>query len=289
MKRPKPQLEPLNVTDEERRTLESWVRRRKSVQDTKDMALRAQIVLASTRPGDDGLPVSPHTVADRLGIPFETASKWRSRFVEAGLNGLTGPDVPYVPDVPAEETAQRSNRNAPPTPAAEPLDTDGAYDIVGLFLAPPERAVALCVAEEETQTQQAAAALRTALEATTGRTTGSLHRRHRAVEFRRFLAMVDKEVPADVQVHLLCDNQAAHRAPTVKNWLLAHPRFRIHATPTGASWPELVARWSGSVPALEQEIRTWADTAAGTEPEPGPGSEPGSDSEPAEPYVWTKR
>ncbi|MET9515427.1 helix-turn-helix domain-containing protein [Streptomyces sp. NPDC002994] len=101
MKRPKPQLEPLNVTDEERTTLESWVRRRQAAhQDTrtaKDIALRAQIVLASTRPGDDDLPVSPHTVADRLGISYETAAKWRSRFAKDRLDGLTGPDAPFDP------------------------------------------------------------------------------------------------------------------------------------------------------------------------------------------------
>ncbi|MGR8009915.1 hypothetical protein [Streptomyces hypolithicus] len=268
MKRPEPPLEPLDVTDDERRTLESWVRRRKTAQEAKDAALRAQIVLASTRPGDDGHPVSPRTVAGRLQIPYETAAKWRSRFVEARLSGLTGPDVPYVPDAPAEGTPQRT---APPKPVAEPFDLDGSYDVVGLYLAPPERAVALCVDSDAARPPRQGTdttALLTALDATTGMSIGSLHRRHRAVEFRRFLTTVDKQVPGDLPVHLLCDNQAAHRAPTVKNWLLAHPRFRLHFTPAGASWPALVDRWSVTAPD-DREIRAWTDSGA------------------EEPYVWT--
>lgn len=99
---------------------------------------------------------------------------------------------------------------------------------------------------------------------------GSLHRRHRAIEFKKFLAKVDKTVPATLEVHLILDNYATHKTPDVKKWLLAHPRFHLHFTPTSASWLNLVERWFGeltqkklkrgvhrSVQALERDVRAW--------------------------------
>lgn len=71
-----------------------------------------------------------------------------------------------------------------------------------------------------------------ALNTTTGEVIGSLHRRHHAVEFEKFLAKLDKEVPADLDVHLICDSYATHKTPASQKWLLAHPRFHIHFTPT---------------------------------------------------------
>ncbi|GAB2604398.1 hypothetical protein GCM10027168_41690 [Streptomyces capparidis] len=82
-----------------------------------------------------------------------------------------------------------------------------------------------------------------ALEVATGKVIGSLHRRHRAAEFKKFLTKLDKEVPADLQVHLFLDNYATHKTPDIKKWLLAHPRFHLHFTPTSASWLNLVERW----------------------------------------------
>ncbi|MYS25801.1 IS630 family transposase, partial [Streptomyces sp. SID7804] len=99
---------------------------------------------------------------------------------------------------------------------------------------------------------------------------GSLHRRHRAVEFKKFLTKLDKEVPAELDVHLILDNYVTHKTPAVKKWLLAHPRFHLHFTPTSASWLNLVERWFAeltqkklrrgvhrSVQALERDIRSW--------------------------------
>lgn len=109
-----------------------------------------------------------------------------------------------------------------------------------------------------------------ALEVATGKVIGSLHRRHRATEFKKFLAKVDKTVPATLEVHLVLDNYATHKTPSVKKWLLAHPRFHLHFTPTSASWLNLVERWFGeltrkklkrgvhrSVQALERDVRAW--------------------------------
>ena len=81
-----------------------------------------------------------------------------------------------------------------------------------------------------------------ALDIATGQVIGSLHRRHRSVEFRRFLAKLDKEVPDELAVHLVCDNYATHKTDTIQRWLAAHPRFHLHLTPTYSSWLNLVVR-----------------------------------------------
>jgi transposase len=112
-----------------------------------------------------------------------------------------------------------------------------------------------------------------ALDVATGEVIGSLHRRHRATEFKKFLAKLDKEVPADLDVHLVCDNYATHKTPAIQKWLAAHPRFHLHFTPTSSSWLNQVERWFGlltdkqlrrgvhkSVRALEKDIRDWIKT-----------------------------
>jgi transposase len=124
-----------------------------------------------------------------------------------------------------------------------------------------------------------------ALNVATGQVIGSLHRRHRAEEFTRFLIKLDKEVPSGLAIHLICDNYATHKTPAIKTWLLAHPRFTLHFTPTGSSWLNLVERWFAeltnkqirrgvhtSVQALENDIRQWI-TTWNNDPKP---------------YVWTK-
>ncbi|MET9675962.1 IS630 family transposase [Streptomyces sp. NPDC006482] len=176
----------------------------------------------------------------------------------------------------------------------DPLFIDKVRDVVGLYLDPPERALVLCV-DEESQIQAldrsqpvlpmmpgvperrshdyvraGTTTLFAALDTATGKVIGSLHRRHRTVEFKKFLVKLDKEVPADLEVHLVLDNYVTHKVPAVKTWLLAHPRFHLHFTPTGSSWLNLVERWFAelttkklrrgvhrSVQALERDIRAW--------------------------------
>jgi len=100
-----------------------------------------------------------------------------------------------------------------------------------------------------------------------------LHRRHRAIEFRKFLTTIDKAVPADLDIHVVCDNYATHNTAEIKAWLGRHPRFHIHFTPTGSSWINQVERWFAlltdkllrrgvhtGVRDLEHDIRTWIDT-----------------------------
>ncbi|GGS24759.1 hypothetical protein GCM10010238_11130 [Streptomyces griseoviridis] len=151
--------------------------------------------------------------------------------------------------------------------STDPLYIDKVRDVVGLCLDPPEKALVLCV-DEKSQIQAldrsqpvlpmmpgvperrshdyvraGTTTLFAALEAATGKVIGSLHRRHRAAEFKKFLAELDKEVPAGLQVHLILDNYATHKTPDIKKWLPAHSRFHLHFTPTSASWLNLVERW----------------------------------------------
>jgi transposase len=118
-----------------------------------------------------------------------------------------------------------------------------------------------------------------------GTVIGELHRQHRAAEFKKFLITIDKTVPAELDVHLICDNYGTHKTPAVRAWLAKHPRFHMHFTPTGSSWINQVERWFGfltdqmirrgvhkNVQALEKDIRDWvADW--NTRPRP---------------FIWTK-
>jgi len=106
-----------------------------------------------------------------------------------------------------------------------------------------------------------------------GTIISELHRRRRAIEFRKFLARIDKAVPAGLDVHLVCDNYATRNTAEIKTWLARHPRFHVHFTPTGSSWMNQVERWSGlltdklirrgvhtSVQAPENDIKAWIAT-----------------------------
>jgi transposase len=112
-----------------------------------------------------------------------------------------------------------------------------------------------------------------ALDIGTGKVISSLHARHRAIEFKKFLATIDREVPPEFDVHVVLDNASTHKTPAIKKWLVAHPRFVLHFTPTSSSWLNLVERWFGelttkklqrgthrSVRALNADIRSWIQT-----------------------------
>jgi len=181
------------------------------------------------------------------------------------------------------------------------LSTDPQFiakvvDVVGLYHHPPEKAVVLCV-DEKSQIQaldrsqpvlpmmpgmperrthdyyrHGITSLFAAFNIADGTVISELHRRHRAIEFKKFLVTIDKAVPAGLDVHLVCDNYATHNTAEIKTWLGKHPRFHVHFTPTGSSWMNQVERWFGlltdklirrgvhtSVKALEQDIRAWID------------------------------
>jgi transposase len=142
----------------------------------------------------------------------------------------------------------------------DPQFIDKIRDVVGLYLDPPERAVVLCV-DEKSQIQaldrsqpvlpmmpgmperrthdylrHGITSLFAAFNIADGTVISELHRRHRAIEFRKFLARIDKAVPAGLDVHLVCDNYATHNTAEIRTWLARHPRFHVHFTPTGSSW-----------------------------------------------------
>jgi transposase len=191
----------------------------------------------------------------------------------------------------------------------DPLFLEKVRDVVGLYLNPPERAVVLCV-DEKSQIQaldrtapvlpmlpgtperathdykrSGTSSLYAALDITTGKVIGSLHSRHRAIEFKHFLQTIDREVPAQFDVHVVLDNSSTHKTPAIQSWLAAHPRFVLHFTPTSSSWLNLVERWFAeltakllrrgahrSVRELNSDIRAWIETW----------------NDDPRPYVWTK-
>jgi transposase-like protein/transposase len=181
--------------------------------------------------------------------------------------------------------------------STDPQFVDKVVDVVGLYHNPPERAVVLCV-DEKSQMQalnrsqpvlpmmpgmperrshdyvrSGVTSLFAAFNIADGTVISELHRRHRAVEFKKFLTAIDKAVPEELDVHLVCDNLATHKTPAVGDWLAKHPRFHVHFTPTGSSWINQVERWFAfltdqllrrgvhkSVAALEKDVRNWVKT-----------------------------
>ena len=193
--------------------------------------------------------------------------------------------------------------------SSDPLFVAKVVDVVGLYHDPPEHAVVLCVDEKsqmraldrsqpvlpmmpgmpERRTHDYArhgtTSLFAAFNIADGTVIAELHRKHRAAEFKKFLAAIDKAVPAELDVHLVCDNLATHKTPLIHQWLARHPRFHVHFTPTGSSWLNQVERWFAylttqltqrgvhkSVQALETDVRAWI-THWNTNPKP---------------FVWTK-
>jgi transposase len=332
----------IELTDGERAQLEAWARRRTSAQA---LALRSRIVLLAAeglnnsaisgrlavhrnmaakwrgRFADqrlDGLvdeprPGRPRTVSDdqveevivkTLETTPRDATHWSTRSMAREV-GLTQSAVHRI---------WRAFGLAPHRQQTWKLSRDPQFvakvrDVVGLYLAPPERAVVLCV-DEKSQIQaldrtapilpmlpgtperathdykrSGTSSLYAALNIATGEVIGSLHARHRAIEFKKFLQTIDREVPADLEVHLVLDNSSTHKTPAIQRWLVAHPRFVVHFTPTSSSWLNLVERWFAelttkklrrgahrSVRQLNTDIRAWIDTW----------------NENPKPFVWTK-
>src|SRR6201997_4479074 len=180
--------------------------------------------------------------------------------------------------------------------SADPLFVEKVVDVAGLYHNPPEKAVVLCVDEKSgiqaldrsqpvlpvmpgvperrshDYVRHGTTGLFAAFNIADGTVISQLRRHHRAAEFKKFLARIDKTVPAGLEVHLVCDNLSTHKAPVIQAWLARHPRFRLHFTPTGSSWINQVERWFGyltdklirrgvhkSVQTLEADIRAWIE------------------------------
>lgn len=151
--------------------------------------------------------------------------------------------------------------------SADPAFVDKVQDIVGLYLNPPDKALVLCV-DEKSQIQalnrtqpglplepgypatrthdyqrHGTTSLFAALDVATGEVIGRLKRRHRSAEFLEFLRAIEETVESDKAIHLIMDNHAVHKTDKVRAWLVAHPRYHVHFTPTSASWLNLVERF----------------------------------------------
>jgi transposase len=119
-------------------------------------------------------------------------------------------------------------------------------------------------------TRHGTTSLFAALDAKTGTVIGQLHRRHRSIEFRKFLDTIDTEVPADLDVHLILDNYGTHKTALIRRWLMRRPRFHVHFTPTSASWLNLVERWFAALTqAQEHGLASPCDAATGRQVLPG--------------------
>ena len=178
--------------------------------------------------------------------------------------------------------------------SSDPFFVDKVIDVVGLYHNPPENAVVFCV-DEKSQIQaldrshpvlpmmpgmperrthdyrrNGVTSLFAAFNISDGTVITEVRRRHRAVEYKKFLAAIDKAVPDDLEIHIVVDNLSTHKTPAIKAWLARHPRFHIHFTPTGSSWINQVERWFSylttqllqrgvykNVQNLEKDIRDW--------------------------------
>ncbi|MXY01481.1 MAG: IS630 family transposase [Acidimicrobiales bacterium] len=178
----------------------------------------------------------------------------------------------------------------------DPQFVEKTRDVVGLYLNPPDAAVVLCV-DEKTGIQAldrtapilpllpgtpqrrshdyrrcGTTDLFAALDTASGKVIASMTARHRSEEFRSFLNRIDKEIPDGLDVHIVLDNVSTHKTPLIQRWLIRHPRFTLHFTPTYSSWMNLVERWFAeltakwlrrgthrSVAELTDSINQWID------------------------------
>jgi transposase len=191
----------------------------------------------------------------------------------------------------------------------DPLLVGKARDIVGLYLNPTDHAAVFCV-DEKPQIQaldrtqpllpmrprqverrthdyerQGTTTLFAALNPKTSEVITQFHQRHRSVQFRAFLDLVETHVQRDLDAHIIMDNHSTHKTPLIRNWFAKRPRFYVHFTPTYGAWLSLVERWFAeltnkqlrrgayqSVPKLKAAIQTFIDMHQAN----------------PKPFVWTK-
>jgi transposase len=330
------------ISPSERTTIEQWARRRTTAQG---LAQRARIVLecATGRSAvtiarelritrqtvgrwrqrflerrldglvDEPRPGAPRRITDAqverviidtLEKPPRDATHWSTRTLANELD-LSHATIGRI----WRAFGLQPHRSETFKLSRDPLFVEKVRDIVGLYLAPPDRALLLSV-DEKSQIQAldrtapilpmtfgsperrthdyrryGTTSLFAALDVATGKVIGECHRRHRSQEFLRFLETIDASVTPDLDVHLILDNYGTHKTPRVRRWFVRHPRFHVHFTPTSASWLNLVERWFAllsekqikrgahcSVRALEATIREYLTLT----------------NEAPKPFVWTK-
>jgi transposase len=220
---------------------------------------------------DEPRPGAPRSISDAevervvvqtLETKPKDATHWSTRSL-AKASGLSHSSVHRI----WQAFGLRPHRAESFKLSPDPLLIEKVRDIVGLYLDPPDRALVLSV-DEKPQIQaldrsqpilpmrpgqierrshdyirHGTTSLFAALNVKTGKIIAEHHRRHRSIEFRKFLDTIDANVPGALEVHLVLDNYGTHKTPLIKRWLLRHPRFHMHFTPTGASWINQVERF----------------------------------------------
>src|SRR6266571_4150682 len=332
----------LSLTEEEQDRLQSLAHRARS---QPLLARRARVVLAC------GEGLDNKTVARQARCSLGMVNKWRSRFLQARLEGLYDEPRPGAPrkvsDAEVEKVVIQTLESTPRGQthwstrslaqasglsrmtisriwrafglqphrsetfklSKDPLLIEKVRDIVGLYMNPPDHALVFCV-DEKSQIQaldrtqpllplrpgqlerrthdykrHGTTSLFAALELKTSRVIGQLHRRHRSAEFRQFLDVIEAQVPAGLEAHIIVDNYGTHKTAIIRKWFAKRPRFHVHFTPTYGSWINLVERWFAeitnkrirrgvfrSVKELEAAIREYIEVH----------------NENPKPFVWTK-
>lgn len=193
--------------------------------------------------------------------------------------------------------------------STDPFFVEKVRDVVGLYMHPPERAVVLCF-DEKSQIQaldrtqpllplrpgqlergthdykrNGTTSLFAALDVASGRVVGRCFPKHRSLEFRKFLDVIEANVPDDLDVHLVLDNYGTHKTAMIHRWLVRHPRFHLHFTPTSASWLNLVERVFGDL--TEKRIRRGAFRST-KELEAAIHEYLDTHNDEPRPFIWTK-
>ena len=285
-------LSPLSVSAEDHARLLTWSRRPKTAQA---LAMRSRVILLAAE-GQSNTAISRE-----LSVTLHTVGKWRQRYLDFGLDGLVDEPRPGTPrklsdldvervlaltleSTPADAThwSTRSMAKRTGLSRASIHRIWRAFALAPhrsetLYLAPPDRALVLCV-DEKSQIQaldrtapllpmrpgqierrshdykrHGTTSLFAALDTKTGKVIGQTHHRHRSEEFRKFLDTIESNVPPKLDVHLILDNYGTHKTALIRNWLTKRPRFHLHFTPTSASWLNLVERWFSAL--TEKQLR----------------------------------
>ena len=262
---------------------------------------------------DEPRPGAPRSITDEdvervvtltLEDTPKDATHWSTRSM-ARRSGLTQSAVSRI----WRAFALQPHRSETFKLSSDPLFIEKVRDIVGLYLNPPDQALVLCV-DEKSQIQaldrsqpllpmrpgqierrthdyvrHGTTSLFAALNTKTGEVLAQCHKRHRSVEFRRFLDAIDQAVPADLDVHLILDNYQTHKTPLIRNWLAKRPRYHLHFTPTSASWLNLVERWFAAL--TEKQIRRGVHRST-RELEAAIERFVEATNDDPKPFVWTK-
>lgn len=262
---------------------------------------------------DEPRPGTPRRLSDEqiehvLTMTLESkpkgATHWSTRSL-AAASGLSRSSVHRI----WRAFALAPHRSGAFKLSTDPLFIEKVRDIVGLYLDPPDKALVLCV-DEKSQIQalnrsqpilpmrpgqaerrtfdyqrNGTTSLFAALNTKTGEVIGKTFRRHRSREFRRFLDEIDRNVPQELDVHLILDNYGTHKTPLIKNWLAKRPRFHLHFTPTSSSWINLVERWFGL---LTERCLRRGNFYSTRELEIAISHHIDNNNQQPKPFVWTK-